>query len=123
MHSSNSSDFPEILLRKREMILSSLGTDRRQGGNERVNEEDQGTVAHEEFVNMRMNRLDYAQLRLIDEALDRIASGDYGSCLSCEEEIPKKRLAAIPWAKYCVACQEQLSNDTFVEERPFRMAS
>jgi DnaK suppressor protein len=112
----------QALLKKRAQILSALRLDRGQP-NERVAEEDQSTVAHEEFVSMRLNRLDYAQLRMIDEALDRIASGDYGTCLSCEEGIPGKRLTALPWAKYCVPCQENINTEHHMEERPFRLAS
>lgn len=112
----------QALLRKRALILSALRLDRGQS-NERVAEEDQGTVAHEEFVSMRLNHLDYAQLRMIDEALDRIESGDYGICLSCEDGIPDKRLTALPWAKYCVPCQEHINVESFVAERPFRLAS
>ena len=112
----------QALLRKRTIILSGLRLDRGQS-NERVAEEDQGTVAHEEFVSMRLNRLDYAQLRLIDEALDRIESGDYGVCLSCEEGIPDKRLTALPWAKYCVTCQDSVTGEAVMDERPFRLAS
>jgi DnaK suppressor protein len=112
----------QALLRKRALILSALRSDRGQA-NERVAEEDQGTVAHEEFVSMRLNRLDYTQLKLIDEALDRMAAGDYGVCLMCEEEIPGKRLTALPWAKHCVPCQEYVSAEPGIEVRPFRLAS
>ena len=112
----------QALLRECAVILSALRSDRGQA-NERVAEEDQGTIAHEEFVSMRLNRLDYTQLKLIDEALDRIAAGDYGVCLLCEEEIPGKRLTALPWAKYCVPCQEHLSAEPGIAEWPFRLAS
>ena len=112
----------EALLKKQALILSALCLDRGQE-NERVAEEDQGTVAHEEFVSMRLNHLEYSQLRLIHEALDRLESGDYGTCLGCEENIPAKRLTALPWAKYCVPCQEELSVGSFVAERPLRLAS
>jgi len=53
-----------------------------------------------------LNSMDYTQLRLVDEALDRLNSGDYGVCLACEEPIPAKRLRALPWARFCVPCQE-----------------
>jgi DnaK suppressor protein len=115
--------YREALLKKRALILSALRVDRGQDANERVAEEDQGTVAHEEFVSMRLNHLDCAQLRLIDEALDRLEAGDYGACLSCDEEIPHKRLNAIPWARYCVSCQEQLNGTPLREEHPYRLAS
>jgi DnaK suppressor protein len=45
-------------------------------------------------------------LREIDEALRRLDTGDYGTCLYCEEAIGDKRLRAVPWAQYCLQCQE-----------------
>lgn len=44
---------------------------------------------------------------LVADALHRLEEGSYGTCVECEEEISAKRLAAIPWAKYCIACQER----------------
>ncbi|MCC6395074.1 MAG: TraR/DksA family transcriptional regulator [Bryobacterales bacterium] len=46
------------------------------------------------------------QLRLINEALDRIEEGSYGICVDCDQEISPRRLSAAPWAKRCVRCQE-----------------
>ena len=86
-----------------------------------VAEEDQAQMSHDEFVSLHLNSLDYGQLRLIEEALDRIHSGDYGVCLACEEPIPAKRLQALPWARYCVTCQEEAgaSQDRHIlEDRP-----
>ena len=40
----------------------------------------------------------------IDDALSRIDNGTYGICENNNERIPKERLRAIPWARYCVAC-------------------
>jgi DnaK suppressor protein len=42
----------------------------------------------------------------IEEALHRVAAGDYGSCTSCAKPIAVERLHAIPWARYCIDCQE-----------------
>ena len=47
-------------------------------------------------------------LRLIHKALSRIANGTYGVCLHCEEEILPKRMAAVPWAAFCIQCQEKI---------------
>ena len=47
-------------------------------------------------------------LRLIDRALQRIANGIYGICLHCEENILSKRMAAVPWAAFCIRCQEKI---------------
>ncbi len=50
---------------------------------------------------------DRAILQLIDEALLRIRSSKYGTCVECEEELQQKRLEAVPWARYCVSCAEK----------------
>jgi DnaK suppressor protein len=100
--------YRQRLVQKQQEFLSGLGvkfdTLARMG---RVAEDDQAQLSHDEFVSLHLNSLDYGQLRLVEEALDRMVSGDYGVCLCCEEPIPAKRLAALPWARYCVACQER----------------
>lgn len=45
-------------------------------------------------------------LRNVKAALQRIEDGTYGVCLHCEEEISPKRLEAVPWAPFCIRCQE-----------------
>ena len=51
---------------------------------------------------------DSNMLRQIRRAQSRIANGTYGVCLHCEEDILPKRMSALPWAAYCVKCQEQI---------------
>lgn len=46
-------------------------------------------------------------LASVRAALRRIETGEFGVCINCEEEIPAKRLAAIPWAERCIPCQER----------------
>jgi len=106
------SAYKKVLIQKREQVMAGLGikfdTMAKMG---RVAEEDQAQLSHDEFISLRLNSLDYVQLRMIEEALDRIEAGDYGVCLGCEEPIPAKRLQAVPWAKYCVTCQQEMSNN------------
>jgi DnaK suppressor protein len=52
-------------------------------------------------------------LRNVRGALSRIADGSFGICLHCEEEIKPKRLDAVPWAKYCIKCQEAADRHEF----------
>jgi DnaK suppressor protein len=49
-----------------------------------------------------------ALLKNVQAALARIDDETYGTCLRCDEPIPEKRLNALPWAAYCVSCQENL---------------
>ena len=45
---------------------------------------------------------------MIDEALKRIKTNEYGLCANCQEEMQQKRLEAVPWAKNCINCQEKI---------------
>jgi len=101
------SSFEKLLLDRRQAVLSDLGIKPDFDPATAVAEEDRAQLSHDEFVSTRLNLLGSAQLRLVNEALDRIRTGDYGICAECEDAIPSKRLCAIPWAKYCVPCQEE----------------
>jgi DnaK suppressor protein len=50
----------------------------------------------------------YRLLRQVDFALARIECGTYGLCARCESPIGEKRLKAVPWALYCIECQESV---------------
>ena len=47
-------------------------------------------------------------LQMVEGALSRIREGTFGECISCGNEINSKRLEAVPWTRYCIACQEKL---------------
>ncbi len=64
---------------------------------------------HEEWIFLNRNTIDMKLLREIADALQRMDQDLYGICLECEEPISTKRLDAVPWAHYCVACQEQVA--------------
>jgi DnaK suppressor protein len=57
-------------------------------------------------------------LRNVRGALARIEDGSFGVCLHCEEDINPKRLNAVPWAPYCITCQEMADRrkEEFSEE-------
>ena len=47
------------------------------------------------------------ELRLIEWALELMKEGRYGVCQQCGKKIPIARLNAVPFARFCVKCQEQ----------------
>jgi RNA polymerase-binding transcription factor DksA len=51
---------------------------------------------------------DMKRLRLIESALARIESGQYGICMKSGKPIPKERLEAIPYALYRVEYQSEI---------------
>ena len=64
---------------------------------------------HEEWIFLNRNTIDMKLLREIAGALHRVEQETYGVCMECEEPISSKRLDAVPWARYCVQCQESIS--------------
>jgi DnaK suppressor protein len=64
---------------------------------------------HEEWIFLNRNTIDMKLLREISDALRRIDHDNYGICMECEEPISAKRLEAVPWARYCVTCQERIA--------------
>lgn len=43
----------------------------------------------------------------IEQALGRLSEGQYGTCEDCGDEIPERRLKALPWARLCVSCADR----------------
>ena len=60
---------------------------------------------------------EFNQLREARAALRRIQEGSFGTCQECDEDIHPKRLAAVPWAIFCIQCQEAADRN-LVEMRP-----
>ena len=54
---------------------------------------------------------EFNQLRDARAALRRIQEGSFGMCQECEDDIHPKRLAALPWALFCIRCQEAVDRN------------
>ncbi|MBZ5645805.1 MAG: TraR/DksA family transcriptional regulator [Acidobacteriia bacterium] len=60
---------------------------------------------------------DRALLARVEEALARIRDGTFGGCINCGKELNPKRLEAVPWARYCISCQEKIEQGQ-IQETP-----
>jgi DnaK suppressor protein len=65
------------------------------------------TKTAEQDVTVAAANLRRRTLKEVENALRRVSRGTYGICEMCSEEIPANRLKAIPWARFCLACEEQ----------------
>jgi DnaK suppressor protein len=63
---------------------------------------------------------EFNQLRDACAALRRIDEGSFGTCQQCDEDIHPKRLAAVPWAAFCIQCQEAVDRNLDEMRRPSR---
>jgi len=69
---------------------------------------DLGTDNYEQDFTLGLMDGERKVLVEIIDALARIDDGTYGICQGGDEPIPKERLKAMPWARYCVACAGKL---------------
>ena len=107
MTKTQSKEVKNKLLAEREVIVIKLnGNDLSIDDAETPDPVDLAVRNYSKNVQLAVSENDSRQLELIDEALERLEEEEYGICQNCEKEINPKRLAAIPWARYCLECQE-----------------
>ena len=58
------------------------------------------------------DEIEEREIHLVEEALQRMIDGTYGVCMECKCDIPLERLEIIPFARYCVNCEEKKENDS-----------
>ena len=117
--SNNTDPYRKKLVEHQEQILSLYEHDLKVG----QQASDEGTEDIVDHANNSSNRefmfaLSDTERRIlieIDGALERLDGGSFGVCTNCSVEIKKARLRALPWARYCVDCQEQVERGVVLE--------
>jgi|SRR5215469_12312381 len=97
--------FQRLLTERRDELQSRL----RAGGHHHTEAKDEGDrAAASTEAEMSVAQRSQAEglLRVVTAALQRINEGKFGECLNCGQDIGTRRLEAIPWARYCITCQE-----------------
>ena len=106
-------NYKKVLEKKAEEVRRSMSAQKAAQVVSRLDvPSDEGDLSqqhHEEWIFLNRNTLDMKLLREISDALRRNENGNFGICLECEEPISAKRLEALPWARYCVTCQESIT--------------
>lgn len=107
MSKLNLKDIKAKLLAERSQLIEKLkGNDLSIDDAETPDPVDLAVRNYSKNVMLAVSENESRQLALIDQALLRIEDEEYGVCQNCEKAINAKRLAAIPWARYCIECQE-----------------
>jgi DnaK suppressor protein len=96
--------------RRRELeddVRQRIRDGRQDRASDVVTDEAEHSDAHSsEDVGFALLQMKTETLRRIDEALTRLGAGEYGSCVSCDEDISASRLRALPFAVRCTGCEE-----------------
>ncbi len=100
----------EKLLAKRRELRAALNltTHEDEAGDEAKDPLDAAVAYANRELAARQSDQYRQLLQDVEDALARIADGTYGICQGSGEEIPRKRLEAIPWARYTAAYQEKI---------------
>jgi RNA polymerase-binding transcription factor DksA len=72
---------------------------------------DLGTDNFEQEFTLSLLQNEEQLLGEITSALERIRHGTFGQCEECQGDIPKPRLQALPYARYCVGCARKLEQN------------
>jgi DnaK suppressor protein len=117
MSKLNLKQIKDKLVAERSLLIGKLkGNDLSIDDSETPDPVDLAVRNYSKNVALAVSENESKQLVLIDEALLRIDDEEYGACQNCENQINPKRLAAIPWARYCLNCQELLEQGLLEEE-------
>jgi len=103
----------KMLMTKRQEIMDeikgvlgqTLTEDKQRRLESAMDVGDQALADLERELGISLMEMRNRKRQLIDEALNRLNEGTYGICGDCGIEISEKRLAAVPFARYCVECQ------------------
>lgn len=58
-------------------------------------------------ISTQLVEVEARELSQIDQALERMKAGQYGTCEACEKPIPLSRLQALPFVTMCIECQRE----------------
>jgi DnaK suppressor protein len=103
--------FREKLILKKKEILEAYNKNKTYG--KEADEEGAQDIADKaansytkEFL-FSLSSAERDLLQLVDDALTRLEGDRFGVCVVCDDEMDRKRLEAVPWAKRCISCQEK----------------
>jgi DnaK suppressor protein len=101
--------YERLLRSKQEELMDRLRDHRDEMVAERYPDDQFGLASRTLLENMTVDTLHREQQLLgeIEGALQRLEEGEYGVCEGCGAEITRRRLQALPWARFCFECAER----------------
>lgn len=101
-------------------MLTAVEQGRQTVADETQDVADQAVSSYQKELLFTQGTNGHSQLALIRVALERLREGSFGDCMQCSNPIGAKRLEALPWTPYCIACQEKIESGEI--EDPVRAA-
>lgn len=109
MNSTEIKKFKEELIRLREELLSlvqkTTENEKEYPSSEVGDTIDLAADSSARELLFELNDSEKKRLEDIDRALQKIEQSRFGICEKCGNEIDKKRLKAVPYARFCIKCK------------------
>ena len=103
--------FQKLLLDIRKGVMREIRQDVKEGREGEAGDgRDTYDIASDERdreINLLLGDRERKKLQHVDDALQRLDSGEYGVCEECGGEIAAGRLEAMPFSRLCVTCQSE----------------
>ncbi len=96
----------ETRISELDHALATAERETREAAAKHADPADQAASEYERQSVVHQAAIARQMLKNLSQALERMRQGSFGECVECGGDIELKRLEAIPWARYCVKCQE-----------------
>ncbi|MRJ03144.1 MAG: RNA polymerase-binding protein DksA [Epsilonproteobacteria bacterium] len=107
--------FKQLLEERRTQILENITiatSELEDLKNVEINDEgDYAALCADNMIDTVIQEKQIAELKEIEEALEKIEHGEYGICEMCGEQIKPLRLKVKPYAKYCIVCRSIIERE------------
>jgi DnaK suppressor protein len=102
-------ELEQVLRSLREQLAKRLHGHRVEAVPERLPEDLGGEATRSllSYLTFETVERERTTLRQIELALARLRAGTYGICQNCGTEISLERLRAVPWARFCLPCEQE----------------
>ncbi len=106
------------LIQQKETLLAEAGIARNALPEETLFPElgDQASAEIDRNFMLKLRGRERHLLKKIDEAIEKIESGEYGICEVCGEEISIQRLEARPVTTMCIECKTEQEEEEKLRE-------
>jgi RNA polymerase-binding protein DksA len=114
MNTEKEAEFADLLRKRRGDLVREVRAKMQEARGQNadmletatMDDADKATVSERESLDYAEAARDNRELAEVDAALERLARGEYGICVDCEQPIPVARLRAYPAATRCSQCQQ-----------------
>ena len=115
MDEENLVQIKQLLLKMKSDLQEQEKASKEAGKPVELDQTKVGRISRMDAMQAQQMALDASrrrQLKLIkiESIFQRINSGEYGYCLSCDEDIDIRRLMIDPTNTHCIKCAEKMSN-------------